>query len=101
MAYRRTAREFRSIRELANNRAVAVIQCVNVLLPDGDERRRKRICKKILSLCDGKDRRVRITEAQLFEMVVRNSQCISKVCPLLIFAEPLSRELNAFFNEEE
>lgn len=101
MSLKRESKEFRSICELARNRAVAVIQCVDVLLPDADERKKKRVCRKILSMCDGKDRSVKITEAQLEGIVLPNIQCISRNCPLLCFWEPMTRELNQFFNEEE
>jgi hypothetical protein len=101
MSLKRESREFRSISELARNRAVAVIRCVDVLLPDADECRKKRIARQILSLCDGRDRSVKITEAQLEDLVLPNLQCIAKTCPLLCFWEPLSRTLNEFFHGEE
>jgi hypothetical protein len=100
MPLKRDNKEFRSICELARNRAVAVIRCVDVLLPEADERKKKRIAKKILTLCDGKDRSVKITEAQAQELVLNHIQCVDRNCPMLIFNEPLSRELNLFFGEE-
>lgn len=101
MSLKRDNKEFRSICTLARNRAVAVIQCVDVLLPDADERKKKRICRKILSLCDGRDRSRKITEAQLEDLVMPNVQCIAKNCPACFFWEPMSRALNEFFQEEE
>lgn len=64
MAYRRRDCEFESICNLASVRAGVVWRTVSVLLPDANNRTKMRIARKILSLCDGRDRRVRITEAQ-------------------------------------
>jgi hypothetical protein len=74
---------------------------VFALLPDADDRKRVRIARKILSLCDGKDRSVRITPAQARDLVLPQLQCLSKDCPLLMFDEPLSRSLNLFFKGED
>jgi len=85
---------------IARRRVTAVLECISVLLPGADTRVKRRIANRILALCDGKDRSTRITPAQAQEIVLRHTQCISRSCPLLIFAEPLSRELNEFFKEE-
>jgi len=100
MAKRRD-REFESICSLAHVRAVAVVRCVEVLLPGADERLKKRVCRKILSLCDGRDRSVKITQAQAQDLILPHVQCIAKECPACIFWEPISRSLNMFFNEED
>jgi hypothetical protein len=76
-------------------------RCVVALLPDADDRKRVAIARRILTLCDGKDRSVKITPAQARDLVLPQLQCIAKKCPLLIFDEPLSRTLNHFFTEEE
>ena len=76
---------------------MAVLDCINILLPGIDVKRKKRIAREILSICDGKDRRVKITPAQAQQLVMQHLQCLSRFCPLLIFAEPLSREMNEFF----
>jgi hypothetical protein len=76
-------------------------RCVVALLPDVDDRKRVAIARRILTLCDGKDRSVRITPAQARDLVLPQLQCVAKQCPLLIFDEPLSRSLNLFFNQEE
>jgi hypothetical protein len=63
-----------------------------------------RIARKILTLCDGKDRSVRITEAQCRDLILPHLQCLEsrkERCPLLCFWEPISRSLNMFFNEED
>jgi len=52
-------------------------------------------------LCDGRDRSVRISPAQLQELVMPNWQCIDKRCPALFFWEPMSRAINEFFNRED
>jgi hypothetical protein len=103
MAKRRN-REFESICSLAHVRAVAVVRCVEVLLPDADERKKKRICRKILSMCDGRDRTVRINEGQARDLILPHLQCLESQkerCPMSAFWEPISRSLNMFFNEED
>jgi hypothetical protein len=52
-------------------------------------------------MCDGKDRRVRITQEQARELILPHMQCIKDDCPQLCFWEPIVRSLNIFFNEEE
>jgi len=89
-----------NLTDLAQRRVVAVLECIEVLLPGIDARRKKQIAKKILSICDGEDRRVKIDPAQAHRLVMENLQCLARKCPLLIFAEPLSRGLNEFFEGE-
>jgi hypothetical protein len=77
-------------------------RCVVALLPDVDDRKRVAIARRILTLCDGKDRSVRITEAQCRDLILPHLQCLElqkERCPLLVFWEPISRSLNMFFNE--
>lgn len=100
MAYKRNDEEFRAICSLAAMRAAVVLRTVNALVPDASTRIKKRLANKILSLCDGRDRSVKITEPIVREMVLRNSQCLQRNCPALLFTE-LARELNAFFGEED
>lgn len=90
-------RNKRNLAEGAERRVVAVLDCINILLPGIDVKRKKRIAREILSICDGKDRRVKITPAQAQQLVMQHLECLSRFCPLLIFAEPLSREMNEFF----
>ena len=97
MAYKR---DDTKISYLARRRVIAVLECIDVLLPGIDARKKKRIANKILSICDGRDRRVKISPAQAQQLVMGHFQCLSQDCPLLIFAEPLSRELNEFFEGE-
>jgi hypothetical protein len=85
----------------AHRRVSAVLRCLAVLVPDAMPRQRKRLANKILTMCDGHDRSVRITEAQACELIMPHLQCIREDCPQLCFWEPISRSLNMFFNEEE
>ena len=86
---------------LARRRVEAVLACIDVLLPGVEVRRQRRTAKRILTLCDGQERQRRITPAQAKDIVLRHVQCVRRDCPMLIFSEPLSRELNQFFEEEE
>jgi hypothetical protein len=92
---------FDAICQAAHKRVVAVLRCLAVLVPDATPRQRKRLANRILSLCDGKERRVKITETTVRDMVLRNSQCLQRNCPMLLFTEPLAREWNAYFAEED
>jgi hypothetical protein len=75
--------------------------------PDLDQSARTELADAILSVLDGEDSAMpqhRITDAQVVEMVWRNSQCVHNQtgrCPLLVFGRQLADELNAFFAEEE
>jgi hypothetical protein len=91
MSYKRRDPKFQDICSLAKMGAMVVFKTVEALLPEADNRRKMRIARRILTLCDGKDRRMKITEAQLEELVLPNVQCIDKGCPLLCFWEPMSR----------
>ncbi len=97
MAYKHEDTKFTHV---ARRRVVAVLECIDVLLPGIDARRKKRIAKKILSICEGKDRPAEISPAQAQQLVMGHLQCLARNCPLLIFAEPLSRELNEFLKGE-
>ena len=99
MAYKRDS--FKAISAAARERVVAVIRCIDVLEPDATPRRTKRLANRILTLCDGKDRRVRITQQQAQALISPHMQCLAKNCPELIFWEPVARSLNMFFGEEE
>jgi hypothetical protein len=99
--HRRRNRDFEQIRKLASERVAAVIRCIDALCPGLDPRRKKRLANKILTLCDGKDRSVKITQTQAQDLIMPHLQCIREDCPQLCFWEPISRSLNMFFNEEE
>jgi hypothetical protein len=101
MGLKRDNKKFRSIIQLAHLRAETVVRAVSVLMPNANYHQRRKVCNKILSLCDGKDRTRQISEDALASIVLSNFQCIAHNCPLLFFWEPMSRRLNEFFNEEE
>jgi hypothetical protein len=94
--------ETRFISEMARVRVQAVWDCVGVLCPDLDVRRKRDLATAILQLVRGENQPVaQINEAQVVEMVWRNMQCIKPYCPLLIFGRQLSEELNEFFQSDE
>jgi hypothetical protein len=100
MASRRRDSGFENIFKLAAFRAGLAVRTVYALMPDASPRMKKKVANKLLTWTDGKDRSVRITEPIVREMVLRHSQCLQRNCPALLFTEPLTRELNAFFAEE-
>ena len=97
---RRHDPESQAVCDLARRRVNAVLACIDVLLPDADVRKKRRIANRILTLCDGKDRQIKITPAATQEIVLGHIHCISRNCPMLISGEPLARELNEFFKHE-
>jgi hypothetical protein len=64
MSYKRADPNFKAICQAAHKRVVAVLRCLAVLVPDAAPRQRKRLANRILTLADGKDRSVRITQEQ-------------------------------------
>jgi hypothetical protein len=101
MSCKRDDPNFKAICQAAHKRVVAVLRCLDILVPGATPRQRKRLANKILTLADGKDRSVRITEAQARDLIMPHLQCIREDCPQLCFWEPIARSLNMFFNEEE
>jgi hypothetical protein len=101
MAYKKRDRRFESICEVAAFRAGIALRTAQALLPDATPRQMKRIANKILQWTDGKDRTPKITQAALQELVMQNCQCIARECPALFFWEPMSRQINAYFAEED
>jgi len=101
MPYKRTDREFLAVCETAAFRVGMVWRTVEALVPDLSPQRKKRVCNRILTLLDGKDRSVRITQAQAQDLILPHIQCIAKACPACIFWEPIARSLNQFFSEGE
>jgi hypothetical protein len=95
------AANFDAICQAAHRRVSAVLRCLAVLVPDAAPRQRKRLANKILTLCDGRDRSVKITQGQAEALMLPHLQCIRTDCPQLCFWEPISRSLNLFFKEEE
>jgi hypothetical protein len=93
-----------AVRREARRRVSAVLRCLDVLLPDATPARRKKVANRILTMCDGVDRRVTITQDQARYLILPHMQCLLGdvgKCPELVFWEPIARTLNMFFNEEE
>ena len=91
-----------AIRELAARRVQAAWSCVNVLRPDLSLADRKALATKVLDLC----RRdtpppVRITAAQVQEIVWRNSQCANRYCSMVLFSREIAEEINGLFEHNE
>jgi hypothetical protein len=79
---------------------------VKMTCPDLDQSTRTRLANLILLLMDnhGNLPQQKITDAQIVEMVWRNSQCVHNQtgrCPLLVFGKQLAEEINEFFGEKE
>jgi hypothetical protein len=97
------SREFASgKRRVALTRVYLKMTC-----PDLDQSTRIKLADSILALLDGEDcvmPQRRITDAQVVEMVWRNSQCLHNQtgrCPLLLFGRQLAEEINEFFKGDE
>lgn len=101
MSRKRDNPNFKAIRQAAHNRVVAVLRCLAVLVPEASPRQRKRLANKMLTLADGKDRSVWITQEQAQALISPHMQCLQRNCPELVFWEPIARSLNMFFNDEE
>jgi hypothetical protein len=105
--YKRPSRyDARATSELAQHRVAAVLACLKVLCPSADLDTRRNLASKILTLAHGEERptfRKVITEAAVYEMLTRNSQCVLNQtgrCPLLVFTKQLCEELNSLFGED-
>jgi hypothetical protein len=91
----------------AHSRVALTRVYLKMACPDIDPGTRTKLADSILALIEGDDRRLpqkQITDAQVVEMVWRNSQCVHNQmgkCPLLIFGKQLAEEINEFFGEEE
>ena len=101
MANGRGDRKYESICKAAAFRAEIALRTVQAFLPDATPRQMKRIANKILQWTDGKDRTPKITPAALQEIVMTNCQCLARECPALFFWEPMTRTVNAYFEEED
>jgi hypothetical protein len=103
---KRAGEESHTISGLALRRVAAVLACVKVLCPDADLVTRRELASKILTLAHGEEHptpRKVITEAAVYEIFTRNSQCVLNQtgrCPLLVFTNQLCEELNEFFTED-
>jgi hypothetical protein len=86
--------------DLARRRVVTVLQCIDVLVPGIDARRKKRLANKFLTLADGKDRTRKISPAAVEEIFFEQVQCVYHKCPMLLFSKQLAEQLNAYFEGE-
>jgi len=94
----------KAIRELATRRVEAVWACVKVLRPDLSSEDRKDLASKILDLTRDDYRPaepIRITPAQVEEIVWRHSQCANRYCSMVLFSREIADEINEFFNPED
>jgi hypothetical protein len=93
-----------AIKLAARQRVDAVWVCLGVLCPDLAVETKIALGEKILDLSRGEDQKppqIKITSAQVQEIVWRNMQCINPRCPMLLFSNEIADELNEFFKEEE
>lgn len=100
MASRRRDRKFETVCEAAAFRVGIVWRTVEALVPELSPVKKKRLCNRILTLLDGRDRSIRITQQQAEDLILPHMQCIARECPACIFWEPIARSLNLFFTEE-
>lgn len=85
-------RRRKAIREAAAQRVEAVWACVNVLRPDLPLDDRKDLATKFLDL--GREgyrtpEPIRISPAQVTEIVWRQSQCANRYCSMVLFAREI------------
>jgi hypothetical protein len=100
MAHRRRNRECEEICSLASMRAGVAWKTASALMAGATNRQLMRASRRILSACDGEDRSMKISTAQLQELVMPNWQCVDQTCPACFFWEPMSRAINEFFRDE-
>lgn len=87
-------------REDARRRVYAAFRALEVLAPDADVEKRKRLATEILLLCAGKEHRrklTRMTPELLGELISVHSQCVhdqERRCALAVFTRPLAWEIN-------
>jgi hypothetical protein len=105
-SHKHAGEECNTIPELAQRRVAAVLACLKVLCPDADLRTRQQLASKILTLAHGEEHptpRKVITEAAVYEIFTRNSQCVLNQtgrCPLLVFSQRFCEEPNSFYQED-
>jgi hypothetical protein len=77
--HKHAGEECNAISQLARRRVAAVLACLKVLCPSADLDTRRELTSKILALAHGEEHpthRKVITEAAVYEMLTRNSQCV-------------------------
>ena len=80
-----------------DSRRRVALQCVDLLLWDATPTRRKHIANRILTMCDGRDRRVRIRPEQVRELIMPHMKFTAKNRPKLVVWETIARSLNLWF----
>lgn len=80
----------------SRDRVLTAWACASMLRPDLSPQGKERLAERFLKVADAQDDNLGITPAQTQEIMLDHIQCIKANCPLLIFAEPLSRALNKF-----
>jgi hypothetical protein len=99
-----SAEERAAIKIAACQRVEAVWTCLGVLRPDLTPQGKKALAEKVFELSRGKDQKppqIKITPAQVQEIVWRNSQCANRYCSMVLFSREIAEELNEFFKGEE
>jgi hypothetical protein len=93
----------KSVRDLARQRVLAALRCVDSLWPDLQHSARQDMIRAILKLRSDRPRlsSVQVNGAQITEMVWRNMQCVHHRCPMLLFGEQLAEEINELLGNEE
>jgi hypothetical protein len=100
----RERRQRAAIRQLAARRVEAAWACVKVLRPDLSLDDRKALAAKFLDL--GREgytapKPIRISPAQVTEIVWRNSQCANRHCSMVLFSREIAAEVNEIFRQQE
>jgi hypothetical protein len=94
-----------AIKELAARRVEAVWACLGVLRPEMPLPDRKVLAEKVLDLCFERTEppppTIRISPAQVQEIVWRNLQCANRHCSMVLFSDEIAEELNEFFSQDE
>ncbi len=99
-----SAEERAAIKIAARQRVEAVWSCLGVLRPDLTLQGKKALAEKVFELSRGeaqKPPRIKITPAQVQEIVWANMRCINPRCPMLLFSNQSAEELNEFFKVED
>lgn len=87
------------VKETARRRVESAWACVNVLCPDVPEQEKKAICQKVLDVCRREHKpQIRITPAQVQEIIWRHIQCVNRYCSVVLFSQQIADELNEFFD---
>lgn len=91
------------IKRRAAQRVEAVWACVSVLRPDLPLDDRKDLARTFLDL--GREdyvatKPIRISPAQVTEIVWRHLKCANRYCSALLFSELIAEELNEFFAQQ-